>query len=124
MKKIITVAAMALARTAMAVPAHADNDANFGSGVNAANNWNFTAADVCMQELAVVPALSDWTGNHKNNCSNGNVIDHSAGNRPPSGHRRLSGRARTTPAARSANWPTRDRPEVRWTRSRSSPAVP
>ncbi|MCX5442412.1 MULTISPECIES: hypothetical protein [unclassified Streptomyces] len=77
MKKIITVAAMALAGTAMAVPAHADNDANFGSGVNAANNWNFTAADVCMQELAVVPALSDWTGNHKNNCSNGNVIDHS-----------------------------------------------
>ncbi|SCE58668.1 hypothetical protein GA0115261_1089711 [Streptomyces sp. OspMP-M43] len=25
----------------------------------------------------MVPALSDWTGNHRNNCSNGNVIDHS-----------------------------------------------
>ncbi len=63
---------MAVGSTAMA-----DNDSNVGSGVNAANNWNFTAADVCIQELAVVPALSDWTGNHRNNCSNGNVIDHS-----------------------------------------------
>lgn len=77
MKKIITVAAMALAATAMAVPAHADNDADFGSGVNAANNWNFTAAAVCQQELAVVPILGDWVGDHVNNCSNGNIIDHS-----------------------------------------------
>lgn len=57
--------------------AQSDNDSNFGEGVNSANNWNFTAADVCAQELAVAPALSDWTGNQKNNCSNGNVIDHS-----------------------------------------------
>ncbi|MFJ6573758.1 hypothetical protein ACIQNU_40835 [Streptomyces sp. NPDC091292] len=77
MKKIIGIAAVALAAAGMATPAFADNDSNFGSGVNAANNWNFTAADVCIQELAVVPALSDWTGNHRNNCSNGNVIDHS-----------------------------------------------
>ncbi|MEU1861804.1 hypothetical protein [Streptomyces gardneri] len=78
MKKIVSVAALVVASVAFAAPAaHADNDTNFGSGVNAANNWNFTAADVCIQELAVVPALSDWTGNHKNNCSNGNVIDHS-----------------------------------------------
>ncbi|MFE5563871.1 hypothetical protein ACFQ68_02675 [Amycolatopsis japonica] len=49
----------------------------FSSGVNAANNWNFTAAAVCLQEVAVVPALGDWVGNHVNNCSNGNVIDHS-----------------------------------------------
>ncbi|MGW8330142.1 hypothetical protein ACWGLE_19855 [Streptomyces sp. NPDC055897] len=77
MKKIISAAALVLASVALAAPAHADNDDNFGGGVNAANNWNFTAADVCIQELAVVPALSDWTGNHKNNCSNGNVIDHS-----------------------------------------------
>lgn len=76
MKKIFSGAVLALATVALAAPAHADNDSNFGSGVNAANNWNFTAADVCIQELAVVPALSDWTGNHKNNCSNGNVIDH------------------------------------------------
>lgn len=78
MKKIIAVAGLALAATGLAAPAHADNDSNFGSGVNAANNWNFTAADVCIQELAVVPALSDWSGNHKNNCSVGNVIDESA----------------------------------------------
>lgn len=82
MKKIISAAALVLAGVAMAAPAHADNDSNFGSGVNAANNWNFTAADVCIQELAVVPALSDWTGNHKNNCSNGNVIDHSGSGNP------------------------------------------
>ncbi|MBT2896881.1 MULTISPECIES: hypothetical protein [unclassified Streptomyces] len=81
MRKIITcglLAAAALSASASAAaPAFADNDSNFGSGVNAANNWNFTAADVCVQELAVVPALADWTGNHQNNCSNGNVIDHS-----------------------------------------------
>ncbi|MEV5535000.1 hypothetical protein [Streptomyces prunicolor] len=77
MKKIMMLAALSAAAIAFAAPAHADNDTNFGSGVNAANNWNFTAADVCLQELAVVPAMSDWTGNHKNNCSNGNVIDHS-----------------------------------------------
>ncbi|MFD3945663.1 hypothetical protein [Streptomyces sp. NPDC058579] len=81
MKKIISLAALALVSAALVTPAHADNDSNFGSGVNAANNWNFTAADVCIQELAVVPALSDWTGNHANNCSNGNVIDHSGGGR-------------------------------------------
>ncbi|MEV0622653.1 hypothetical protein AB0I81_55700 [Nonomuraea sp. NPDC050404] len=45
--------------------------------MNAANNWNFTAADVCIQELAVVSAASAWTGNHGNTCLNGNVIDHS-----------------------------------------------
>ncbi|RJQ76060.1 hypothetical protein D5S17_19480 [Pseudonocardiaceae bacterium YIM PH 21723] len=74
------LASAAAGVAAISGSALADNDSNFGSGVNAANNWNFTAADVCIQELAVVPALSDWTGNHKNNCSNGNVIDHSGGN--------------------------------------------
>ncbi|GLX34388.1 hypothetical protein Sros01_04610 [Streptomyces roseochromogenus] len=77
MRKIITCGLLAAAALSAATPAFADDDSNFGNGVNAANNWNFTAADVCIQELAVVPALSDWTGNHKNNCSNGNVIDHS-----------------------------------------------
>ncbi|WP_225101075.1 hypothetical protein [Streptomyces sp. CoH27] len=77
MKKIISIAAVALAPIGLATPAFADDDSNFGSGVNAANNWNFTAADVCVQELAVVPVLADWTGSHKNNCSNGDVIDHS-----------------------------------------------
>ncbi|MFD9860526.1 hypothetical protein [Streptomyces alboflavus] len=79
MRKIILTATLALATAALTAPAHAaaDDDSNFGPGVNAANNWNFTAAAVCMQELAVVPALADWAGAHKNNCSNGNVIDHS-----------------------------------------------
>ncbi|MGY4389822.1 hypothetical protein ACVWXB_003121 [Streptomyces sp. TE12347] len=78
MKKIVSAAALTVAALALATPAHADNDSNFGGGVNAANNWNFTAAAVCLQEVAVVPVLGDWVGDHANNCSNGNVIDHSA----------------------------------------------
>ncbi|MEV7168771.1 hypothetical protein AB0O18_03675 [Streptomyces sp. NPDC093224] len=77
MKKIISAAALAVAAVSLAAPAHADNDANFGGGVNAANNWNFTAAAVCLQEVAVVPVLGDYVSDHTNNCSNGNVIDHS-----------------------------------------------
>ncbi|MFD0354052.1 hypothetical protein ACFVHW_09915 [Streptomyces sp. NPDC127110] len=77
MKKIITATALAIATVALAAPAHADTDSNFGGGVNAANNWNFTAAAVCLQEVAVAPVLGDWVGDHANNCSNGNVIDHS-----------------------------------------------
>ncbi|MFD8790853.1 hypothetical protein [Streptomyces vinaceus] len=76
MKKITTAAALVLATVGFAAPAHADNDSNFGGGVNAANNWNFTAAAVCLQEVAVVPVGGDWVGDHANNCSNGNVIDH------------------------------------------------
>ncbi|MFD4917235.1 hypothetical protein ACFWNR_29050 [Streptomyces virginiae] len=77
MKKIVSAAALTVAALALATPAHADNDINFGGGVNAANNWNFTAAAVCLQEVAVVPVLGDRVGDHANNCSNGNVIDHS-----------------------------------------------
>ncbi|WP_405972630.1 hypothetical protein OG496_26235 [Streptomyces sp. NBC_00988] len=77
MKKILMAAACAAAALTLATPAHADNDSNFGGGTNAANNWNFTAAAVCLQEVAVVPVLGDWVGDHANNCSNGNVIDHS-----------------------------------------------
>ncbi|MET8504221.1 hypothetical protein ABZV60_06165 [Streptomyces sp. NPDC004787] len=79
MKKIIMLAALPLAIAGMAAPAQADNDSDFGAGVNAANNWNFTAAAVCMQEVAVVPVLGDWVGDQTNHCSNGNVIDHTAG---------------------------------------------
>ncbi|MEV6677011.1 hypothetical protein AB0N09_09095 [Streptomyces erythrochromogenes] len=77
MKKITTAAVLTAAALGLAAPAHADNDSNFGGGVNAANNWNFTAAAVCLQEVAVVPVMGDWVGDHANNCSNGNVIDHS-----------------------------------------------
>ncbi|MGW4232465.1 hypothetical protein ACWEF9_24795 [Streptomyces sp. NPDC004980] len=77
MKKIMTTAVLTLAAAGLAAPAHADNDSNFGGGADAANNWNFTAAAVCLQEVAVVPVLGDWVGDHANNCSNGNVIDHS-----------------------------------------------
>ncbi|MFJ9342112.1 hypothetical protein ACIRP0_22845 [Streptomyces sp. NPDC101733] len=77
MKKIIAVTALTLAGLGLAAPAQADNDSNFGGGVNAANNWNFTAAAVCLQEVAVVPVLGDYVSDHANNCSHGNVIDHS-----------------------------------------------
>jgi len=71
------------ARPRPPTPAHADNDNNdnnFGSGINAANNWNLSAADVCAQELAIVPALAPWTGDAVTNTySNGNVTDHTLG---------------------------------------------
>ncbi|MFM9609799.1 hypothetical protein ACSCBZ_03030 [Streptomyces niveiscabiei] len=73
MKKIVTAVLPLAALVLAGAPAHA---AGPGPGVDAADNWNFSAGDVCLQEVAVVPALSDWTGNHKNNCSNGNVIGH------------------------------------------------
>ena len=79
MKKIISAAAPAVTSLALAAPAHADNDSSFGSGANAANNWNFTASAVCFQELAVVPVGSPWTGDAANNCSHGDVLDHIAG---------------------------------------------
>ncbi|MFE2556737.1 hypothetical protein ACFXGT_11985 [Streptomyces sp. NPDC059352] len=77
MKKIISVAALALTSLALATPAHADHDSNFGPGVNAANNWNFSAAAVCFQELAVVPVGGAWVGDTVNHCVNGNVLNHS-----------------------------------------------
>ncbi|KJY27631.1 hypothetical protein [Streptomyces sp. NRRL S-495] len=64
----------------MAAPAHADDDSAFGQGVNAANNWNFAAVVVCTMEVASVPVLSGtvgYVGDHDNNCSNGNILDHS-----------------------------------------------
>ncbi|MFG2961069.1 hypothetical protein ACGF5O_46025 [Streptomyces sp. NPDC048291] len=76
MKKIMMLAALPAAALALASPAHADNDGNLGSGVNAANNWNFSAAAVCFQELAVVPVGGAWNGNTVNHCVNGNVLDH------------------------------------------------
>ncbi|MFZ3573281.1 hypothetical protein ACOKM5_40765 [Streptomyces sp. BH097] len=75
MKKIISVSALALAAVGIAAPAHADSDSNFGGGINAANNWNFTAASVCFQELAVVPAGGASVGDVANHCVNGNVLD-------------------------------------------------
>ncbi|MFF8610537.1 hypothetical protein ACF06X_32005 [Streptomyces sp. NPDC015346] len=74
MKKIIMLAALPLAIVSMAAPAHADTDSDFGGGVNAANNWNFTSAAVCSQEVAVVPVLGDWIGDRADNCRNGNVL--------------------------------------------------
>ncbi|ULR52174.1 hypothetical protein [Streptomyces deccanensis] len=80
MKKIMTLALLPAAALALASPAHADatadNDSNFGPGVNAANNWNFSAAAVCFQELAVVPVGGSWTGDTVNHCANGNVLNH------------------------------------------------
>ncbi|PWG14700.1 hypothetical protein DF268_05325 [Streptomyces sp. V2] len=76
MKKIVTAVLPLAALVLAGAPAHADNDSNFGSGVNAANNWNFSAADVCFQELAVVPTGGAGVGDAVNHCANGNVIGH------------------------------------------------
>ncbi|MFD6826651.1 hypothetical protein [Streptomyces sp. NPDC060085] len=77
MRKIITCGLLAAAALCAATPGFADDHSSVSGETSAADNWNFTAGIVCVQELAVVPALNDWTGNHQNNCSNGNVIDHS-----------------------------------------------
>ncbi|MFC7266658.1 hypothetical protein [Streptomyces lutosisoli] len=76
-KRTLAATALALSALALAAPAQADDDTNVGSGVNAANNWNFTAADVCVQELAVVPVGAPWAGDTTNTCTNGNVLAHS-----------------------------------------------
>lgn len=73
MLAMLPAAALALAAPA----AHADNDTDFGPGVNAANNWNFSAASVCFQELAAVPVGGAWAGDTMNHCTNGNVLNHS-----------------------------------------------
>ncbi|MFJ3439509.1 hypothetical protein ACIPMU_39110 [Streptomyces cyaneofuscatus] len=76
MKKIITCGAITLGLLGAVSPAaFADSD---GSGVNAASNWNFSAAAICTQETAVVPDLGDDAG-PAGPCSNGHVIDHPAG---------------------------------------------
>ncbi|MBW5424786.1 hypothetical protein GKQ77_25010 [Streptomyces sp. BG9H] len=87
MKKITALTALALSTLAVTAPApaHADDGHHTGNGTNAANNWNFTAADVCLQELAVVPVLGDWVGDGANNCANGNVIDRAVKALPPLG---------------------------------------
>ncbi|OAR26727.1 hypothetical protein A8W25_31105 [Streptomyces sp. ERV7] len=82
MKKITSVTALVLAGVALAAPAHADgpNGSSFSGPVSTADNWNFSAGVVCMQETAIVPALGGtpgFVGDHDNNCANGNVIDHS-----------------------------------------------
>ncbi|MFJ2741862.1 hypothetical protein ACIO3O_19615 [Streptomyces sp. NPDC087440] len=79
MKKIITVAALTLAAGLMAAPAHAyDDDPTPQGPVEAADNWNFSAGVVCMQEVAIVPVLGQgvgYVGDHSDNCTNGNIID-------------------------------------------------
>lgn len=78
MKKIVTAAALALMGVALAAPAHADDD--FAGPVSAADNWNFAAGVVGIQEAAVVPVLGGtpgYVGDHANNLSNGNIVDHS-----------------------------------------------
>jgi hypothetical protein len=78
MKKITTLAGLVLGSIALAAaPAHADDGGDFADAANAAGGWNFTAAAVCLQELAVVPALGDgdWVGAQQDKCSLGNVLD-------------------------------------------------
>ncbi|MFE6200666.1 hypothetical protein [Streptomyces sp. NPDC057838] len=75
MRKIISCGLITMAALSATTPAFAADDTNFGSGVNAANNWNFTAAAVCLQEVAVVPVLGDHASDHVSNCSLGNVLD-------------------------------------------------
>ncbi|WP_240999838.1 hypothetical protein [Streptomyces sp. Tu 4128] len=61
MRKITSCGLITLAALAATTPAFATDGTNSGSGVNTANNWNFSAAAVCLQEIAVVPVLGDYT---------------------------------------------------------------
>ncbi|MFJ4778051.1 hypothetical protein [Streptomyces sp. NPDC088762] len=72
MKKTITAAALVLATVGAVTPAHAA-DGDFG-GELASGVWNVGATAVCLAEVAVVPVLGDWAGDHVDNCSAGNVI--------------------------------------------------
>ncbi|WP_369203099.1 hypothetical protein [Streptomyces sp. PU-14G] len=78
MKKIMTLAGFPLAALALSAPAanaSANSESRPARDVDAANSWNFTEAEVCLQELAVVPldgARLDDTIDH---CANGNVLD-------------------------------------------------
>ncbi|MDT7846697.1 hypothetical protein [Streptomyces justiciae] len=72
MKKIIALTALTVAGLAFTTPANADD----GPGVDAASNWNFSAASVCFQELATVPVGGVLDGSTVNHCTNGNVLNH------------------------------------------------
>ncbi|MEU6459946.1 hypothetical protein [Streptomyces sp. NPDC047065] len=79
MRKITSCGLITLAALAATTPAFATDGTNSGSGVNTANNWNFSAAAVCLQEIAVVPVLGDYTSDHVNQCSLGNVAEETLG---------------------------------------------
>ncbi|MFF9103424.1 hypothetical protein ACF1AU_22890 [Streptomyces rubrogriseus] len=74
-RKIISGGLLTIAALSATTPAFADDEANPGSGVDSANNWNFSAVAVCLQEVAVVPVLGDYPHDHANHCSLGNVLD-------------------------------------------------
>ncbi|MFG2836936.1 hypothetical protein ACGFZH_20430 [Streptomyces zaomyceticus] len=79
MKKIISVAALALTSLGLAAPAHADKEGNLGPGATPPRIWNVSAAAVCFQELGVVPVDGAWNGNTASHCADGNVLNHGNG---------------------------------------------
>ncbi|ANZ42033.1 hypothetical protein BBK82_44995 [Lentzea guizhouensis] len=74
-----TVLAAAGAALAAASPALADDDLAFGPGVNASNNWDYTAVRTCFQELAVVPVGGSTVVDAVDHCVQGNVLNHVQG---------------------------------------------
>ncbi|MEW1908252.1 hypothetical protein AB0442_07305 [Kitasatospora sp. NPDC085895] len=81
MKKTFTSAALTAALLAPAAvlapaaPAAADTTDSLVGAINAAENWNFSAVAVCLQELAVVPVGGAWTGTTANSCTDGNIVN-------------------------------------------------
>lgn len=76
MKKIMSVAGLALAMTGLAAPAHAVNGSNLGSGVGVSDDWDAGSAATCLQEVAVAPVLGDYVGDHSDHCTDGSLITH------------------------------------------------
>ncbi|MCU7821288.1 hypothetical protein [Kitasatospora sp. DSM 101779] len=81
MKKTFTSAALTAALLAPAAvlapaaPAAADPADSLVGAINAANDWNLTAAAVCLQELAVVPVGAAWTGGTADPCTGGTIVN-------------------------------------------------
>ncbi|MFG2650971.1 hypothetical protein [Streptomyces sp. NPDC048436] len=73
MKKIITVGMLALGTLMLAVPAHADDDNNYGGPYGAADNWSFSTGMGCNQAAAVA-SLGDAVGQSAEDCTY--VLDH------------------------------------------------
>ncbi|WP_217254062.1 hypothetical protein [Streptomyces sp. AC602_WCS936] len=74
MKKIVFAGVPALALLLAAPAAHANTGPALGGTVDAASDWAFSTATVCLQEVAIVPQDGKAL-DHVNHCLDGNVID-------------------------------------------------
>ncbi|GHI03988.1 hypothetical protein AQI88_08065 [Streptomyces cellostaticus] len=70
MKKISALAVLTVAGLALATPAHADNDGEFGGHIKTASHRNGLATDLCKGALLLVPVTAPWSGESVDNACN------------------------------------------------------